>query len=287
MVISQKTLEKLRDIINEESEYRSGPKLVKFFNNLGFRDLYGQGFPSRWKYTDDSLTKINGTPELDKAIKNVFAVQNFIGKTSELDKLIESFNQYLAFDKWKVARKETEITFERVDKVILKTEVKVELGENEFLNQEFDNISIDDIGLDIMISDIIKLRIKEIKECLKAEVPLSIIFLCGSTLEGILLGVALKHPAEFNRSSSSPKALDGKPKPFHSWTLSNFIDVSCDVGILKLDVKKFSQSLRDFRNYIHPYEQLSSQFNPDIHTAKISWQVLKAALYQLINYKIN
>jgi hypothetical protein len=46
-------------------------------------------------------------------------------------------------------------------------------------------------------------------------------------------------------------------------------------------VKKYSHSLRDFRNYIHPYEQLSSRFDPDIKTAKISFQVLKAAIADL------
>lgn len=30
MIISQKTIEKLRTLINEETEYRSGPKLVAF-----------------------------------------------------------------------------------------------------------------------------------------------------------------------------------------------------------------------------------------------------------------
>ena len=50
---------------------------------------------------------------------------------------------------------------------------------------------------------------------------------------------------------------------------------------LKLDVKKFSHELRDFRNYIHPYEQLASKFTPDKHTAEICLQVLKAAIADL------
>jgi hypothetical protein len=45
MVLNSKTLEKLRLLINEETVYRSGPQLVKFFNDLGFDDAYGQGFP--------------------------------------------------------------------------------------------------------------------------------------------------------------------------------------------------------------------------------------------------
>lgn len=69
--------------------------------------------------------------------------------------------------------------------------------------------------------------------------------------------------------------------------MSNFIDVSYEVGFLKEDVKKFSHSLRDFRNYIHPYQQMSIGFQPDEHTAKICFQVLKAALYQIIQKNIS
>ncbi len=57
-----------------------------------------------------------------------------------------------------------------------------------------------------------------------------------------------------------------------------FIDVACEIDLLKPDVKKFSHGLRDFRNYIHPYEQMNSGFTPDEHTAKMCFQALKAAL---------
>lgn len=39
--------------------------------------------------------------------------------------------------------------------------------------------------------------------------------------------------------------------------------------------------LEIFRNYIHPNEQISKNFNPDIHTAKLCWQVLKVDVIQL------
>jgi hypothetical protein len=108
-----------------------------------------------------------------------------------------------------------------------------------------------------------------------------VIFLCGSTLEGLLLGVASKHPKEFNTAQSAQQDENGKVKKFHEWTLNNFINVAYELGYIKEDVKKFSHSLRDFRNYVHPYEQVSTGFNPDKHTAKISWQVLKASIFQL------
>jgi hypothetical protein len=100
-------------------------------------------------------------------------------------------------------------------------------------------------------------------------------------LEGVLLGAALKNPEKFNRSPASPKTPQGKVKQHHDWTLSQLIDVACDVQMLKPDVKTFSHGLRDFRNYIHPYQQMVSGFEPDKHTAKVCFQVLKAALASL------
>jgi len=289
MIIHDKTIEKLQKLINEETERRSGFELVKFFNDLGFNDSYGPGFPSKWIYTQNNLKKINGTPELDKCIKKVFSPLNFVGKINELDRHISSFNEYLSFDNWLIVRNGKEITFKRTNDDYFNN-VANQVGdenvkEEQFLNKEFSDIDIDKIELDYQVSEIIKQRIEEIEKCLKASSPLSVIFLCGSTLEGILLGIATKYPREFNTANSTPKNKEGKAKQFQEWDLNSFINVAYEKGILKEDVKKFSHSLRDFRNYIHPYQQLFSGFNPDIHTAKISLQVLKAAINQFINYK--
>ena len=70
-------------------------------------------------------------------------------------------------------------------------------------------------------------------------------------------------------------------KAFPDWSLAQMIDVACELGYLKIDVRKFSHALRDFRNYIHPYQQMSSQFAPDKHTAEICIQVLRAAIASL------
>ncbi len=285
MIINSKSIEKLRNLINEETEYRSGPKLVDFFNDLGFNDAYGQGFPSRWKYTDDRLNQINGTPELDKCIRKVFNPVNFIGRISELDKHIKELNQFLAFDKWQVIRNETEITFQKAQKVVLNDD-NAELKADDFLEKEFSEISLNELGLDGVVTDILSERFEEIKSCLSSNANLSVIFLSGSSLEGILLGIALKNPKQFNQSSAAPRDKNGKVKQFPEWTLSQLIDVAGELGLFKEDVKKFSHALRDFRNYIHPYQQLSSNFSPNKHTAKICFQVLKAAIYQLSNNKI-
>ena len=152
----------------------------------------------------------------------------------------------------------------------------------DFLKKEVDEVTISSLKIDGAITVVLEQRIIEVKQCLKAGASLSVIFLCGSILEGILLSVATNNPKQFNQSSGCPKHKDtGKAKQFYEWSLNNFVEVAHDVGFIGLDVKKYSHSLRDFRNYIHPYEQMSSGFNPDMHTAKISWQVLKAAMHDI------
>ncbi|MYC06097.1 MAG: hypothetical protein F4X57_02795 [Chloroflexi bacterium] len=149
--------------------------------------------------------------------------------------------------------------------------------EEAFLNQEFEIPDIQKLPVDFAVSQVIRERLHEVQLCLQSGANLSVIFLCGSILEAVLLGAAHNHPERFNRSPSSPKR-NGRVKPFPEWYLSELIDVAHKIGLLKLDVHKFGHGLREFRNYIHPYEQLASRFTPDEHTAKICFQVLKAAL---------
>ena len=146
-----------------------------------------------------------------------------------------------------------------------------------FLKREFEIPNIQKLPVDLAVSGIIQDRLKEAQSCLSVGAHLSVIFQCGSVLEAVLLGAAQRDPQKFNQSSASPKQ-NGKVKQFHEWTLSEFIDVAHDLGLLKPDVQKFSHGLRDFRNYIHPYQQMASGFRPDEHTAKVCFQVLKAAL---------
>jgi len=156
--------------------------------------------------------------------------------------------------------------------------------EEDFLKRDFE-INLSQLNLTSGLSDIIEQRITEIQICLKNNASLAVIFLCGSVLEGLLLDFATKYPQKFNTSKSAPKNKEGKIKKFHEWMLNDLINVAHEIGFLDLDVKKYSHSMRDFRNYIHPYQQMVSKFTPDGHTAQISWKVLQAAIADLSKAK--
>jgi hypothetical protein len=153
--------------------------------------------------------------------------------------------------------------------------------EQGFLNRDFGTISFSKLQLESTLVPILESRLRELDRALKADCPLLVVLMCGSILEGVLLGVARNKMQPFNESTASPKDKEGRVKKLHEWSLANYIDVASDLGLLGLDVKKFGHALRDFRNYIHPYEQMASRFNPDKYTAQICFQVLRAAISAL------
>lgn len=151
----------------------------------------------------------------------------------------------------------------------------------DFLSMEVDETPLTTLNLPNSVIPILGERIIEIKKGLQHKMSLSVLFQAGSILEGLLLNIATQSPSEFNQSPSAPKDKTGKVKAFHEWSLNSLIEVSYELGYIGLDVKKHSHALRDFRNYIHPFEQMASGFNPDFHTAEIGWKVLKAAMHDL------
>jgi len=153
-----------------------------------------------------------------------------------------------------------------------------------FLSQDFPNIDFQRLPIEGPLLPIIEERWEEAKRCSSSEAYLSVVILLGSLLEAILLGAATANPKKFNQASAAPRR-DGKVLQFPDWSLANFIDAAREIGLLNEDVKKFSHALRAFRNYIHPYEQMTSQFAPDKDTANISLQVFRAAANQIQNFR--
>ena len=160
MILSQNTLSILREMINEKTEYRKGSVLVNFFNQLGFSDVYGNGFPSRGYYTDEKLQRINGTPELDKCIKMVFNPSGFINRVDVLRSCLDEFNDYLAFDGWKVEIKNTGVEIHRTAGPDIETKLKeqtvitVDVSEADFLKVEIEEINIAQLPVDQLLKPV-------------------------------------------------------------------------------------------------------------------------------------
>ncbi|WP_348740335.1 hypothetical protein [Tenacibaculum sp. 190524A02b] len=213
-------------------------------------------------------------------ILNEIRDYNNENKILYLDKLLNS--EFIIQDNW--PNEVPDITLDLKNWLVKKiSQLKVESFQNsrQIYDTNLEEIELDSLGLDQIIIEVLNSRVEEITKGIQARAPLSIIFLCGSTLEGILLGQAKKYPRLFNETKSSPKYEDGKVKKMSQWTLNDLINSSFEIGLINKDVKKFSHELRDFRNYIHPLEQINSGFNPTMDSAMICWQVLQMSISQI------
>ncbi len=122
---------------------------------------------------------------------------------------------------------------------LLGRQVTQKESEDQFLNRDLSGVSLLNVQITPTLLPILEARFAEASRCIQANAPLATIFLCGSILEGLLLGLACANPQQFNQAPNSPKDKAGNVKPFQEWSLAQFIDVACEIGRLKLDVKKF------------------------------------------------
>ena len=151
----------------------------------------------------------------------------------------------------------------------------------QFLHEDFENVSKALETLDPDVQKVMSQRLNEISAILTTA-PLAAIFLIGSTLEGLLLDVAKRHASQFVGAKAAPR-IKGQVKNLDAWVLKDLIEVAYELGYLTKTVREFSNTLRDFRNYIHPREQARANFYPTADTAKVCFQVLKAAVSELEN----
>lgn len=234
-----------------------------------YEDRYAQVGPSKAK-----RLRAFWSIESDAVIaKLLYAVFDRIETSNLLNNVSESTEQKLLISACKKIAER--LTGQKAP------ESQREMTEDDFVKKEFANITFDKINLPGEVITVLEQRATEIKSCLGAKAWLAVVFLCGSALEGILLGIAPNRSVDFSNAELSPKDKMGKVFPIHDWKLFSLIDVSCELSILDENIKKFSHELRDFRNYIHPFKQVNSRFSPNEHTAKICWQVLKAVIEQI------
>lgn len=250
------------------SNYYTHEKLNVIFDNYGINDeISASSKPAR---INNALRKINHYPDT-----------SFVFLGDLLSVLLEQeSNKWNKNDKEKIINKLTEYNLKYYQGNI----IDLTKNNNDNISEINDFLDIDfptdfKPEQDITYEQAINQRLGEINK-IKNVAPISAIVMAGATLEGILLQIAIQHPAEYNRSSKAP-CKDGKILKFKDWTLSQLIDVAYDLKYIREDVKKISHSLRDFRNYIHIHEQISSGFTPDAQTAVLCLQTLNVAIKNL------
>lgn len=275
--MDSQTLDSIADVICGDGDkypiYRTGSELTRFFERVGFSNIRHDGTTRKW-WTLSVLKQL--TPNNLKAvIRRLADPKEYRGDQKHVSHVISLLNEILLVEGLKIELDGVtpilkEVSPQFVDKPD-PTELKP-LPPPNFLR----------LRLEAGVGEILAQRWNEVQKCVNAGAFLAAIIIMGSMLEGMLLATLQLFPAEANKSASAPiDSNTGKPKLFANWSLSDMINVAHEANWINLDVKKFSHALRDFRNLIHPYQQMTMRTFPDKDTSEISWLVVQAAANDL------
>ncbi len=86
--------------------YRSGPQLVKFFNQFGSRDVYptNGGFPTRRIYAQDKLRELNGAAVLRTLIAKAVDPREFSKTEKTVEDAVALLNENLKYEGYELVR---------------------------------------------------------------------------------------------------------------------------------------------------------------------------------------
>lgn len=257
--------------------YRSSSFLTRFFQDIGINKTHDGSSRNPW--TASVINDLNGT-DLQKVILRLASPKLYGGNRNQIKQAIETLNETLAVEGLKIRivgvqpqlfKEDPDFTFDD-----LKSKEEREL-------KPLPPPNFDKLRLESGISEILLNRWIEIQACIDSNATVSAVIMMGSMMEGFLMGTMQKYPRLANLASSAPKR-EHKVKYFSEWTLNDMIEVAHELDWIQLDVKKFSHALRDFRNIIHPYQQLAYRTYPDQDTCYISWLVVQAACNDIADW---
>jgi hypothetical protein len=133
---------------------------------------------------------------------------------------------------------------------------------------------------DKTLAGLLRSRLEESRKTRQAGAYLSTIVLLGSILEGVLLEKVMQNPQVAGNANSAPKERD-KTLSFDKWTLDSLIAVAHECGWLDRETHSYAIVLREYRNLIHPREQIKRSLYPDADTCDMSEIVVRTALADL------
>jgi hypothetical protein len=252
--------------------YRTKTQIYDFFRRAGV-DPQGMSSTRKW-FVLESLQAIHGTPQLDSVLKRLASPKEYRGDASVTQAVTGHLNQILQVEGLELALVgvEPQIRERKAAACVPKPKDTPLETPPDFAR----------LVTDASLAGILVFRWAEAQRCFRADAHLSAVVMMGSILEGVLLHKAEHNTKTVNQAKAAPKEKTGAVKPIQNWSLSSLIDVAHEAGWLQGDVKRFSHALRESRNIVHPYVQRLSKDRPDGDTCRICWQVVRAAVADLL-----
>ncbi|MCK9922562.1 hypothetical protein MXD61_11855 [Frankia sp. AgPm24] len=124
-------------------------------------------------------------------------------------------------------------------------------------------------------------RIAEVHACEAGKAYLLAVVGIGSFVEGLLFSVLTERDPVLLKDGFPGFAGQKGKTPAHRASLALLLSAAHKKGWIQIDAKEFMEKVREFRNYVHPRQQLESKFSPDEYTLGMCWGPVRAILNDL------
>ena len=256
---------------------RNLEKAQEFFWRVGFDfPIVGGVFTTDW--TKARLTELNRDEgKIEAVILQLLNWDYFLDKPELFEPTLNRLQLILAPAGWTVEMDGISPYLRRLPPSfqLLKTTVLPMQP-----TPEFGKICDDDVWIKVL-----RARWDEAERCIAADAPVMAIVALGSILEGALRATADRFPREANQADKAPKdAASGRAKPFRDWTFFDFIQVAQELGWIGNDTTRLGQAVREYRNLVHPAEQVKAGEFPTQGSARVCREAVLTSLKNLIEW---
>lgn len=133
--------------------------------------------------------------------------------------------------------------------------------------------------------DILSRRWHECAKCVNANAHLAAIVMMGGLLEALF--VARANAMVDKKSLIAAKAAPDDPKTgkkmdYQKWMLESYINVGLELSWITPLGKTLADTLKEYRNYIHPAKELKHGVTLGLNDSSLLWPVTKGMVYQLL-----
>ncbi len=98
-------------------------------------DVHGEGFPSRWKYVEDKLHQLNGSPGIARVIEAVVDPRSYFETELDVNDAVSHINELLSYDGFSLVANGKEYKLITVEGVVVDSESLAEF-ENDYVTEQ-------------------------------------------------------------------------------------------------------------------------------------------------------
>ncbi|WP_411141268.1 hypothetical protein [Streptomyces sp. x-80] len=258
------TLKELARVIcgDDNLYYRRGFEITQFLENAGWRNVpeYDGEYRGEWVLHLLMERRENHT-ELEKVLLRLADAREYLEEPDVLPAVVNAVNAFLVHEGFRLENPGGRPRVVVCDPAVAHPgqQAPVEL-----------KATMAEIIREPRMAALLQRRLDEARTCYANGAHVAAVIMLGSLLEGVLLTVIEERDASLLRN---------KDPDFIG--LKALIDICHKAGWIDVDMERHSQTLREYRNFVHPRREFSEAHTPDRDTLTVSWYVVNGALNDL------